>query len=231
MKSKYGFPIVNADNIFEVVNKLGIKKWPRVEPPMDLEEYLSRDLSKKEREEVELFAPKAEVVLLRKPNGEIFPGFRSVNKDWVTVFTILPDDLIPITAEFKHGTEIICLVPPSGVPGRKDFESKDPMKECAKREFLEETGIELDEVILLSHPEGNSVSPRQSTQCYFPFLGMPKIPILQQEPKFDRSEYLKIVLVPLKEWVKLIEEKLIKDECANTVTLRALQHLGRLEIK
>ncbi len=231
MPTKYGFPIVDADNIFNVIDKLGIKKWPRLEQPVSLGEYLSRDLSAAERREAELFMPKAEAILFRKPNGGTFNGFRSVNKDWATVFTLLPDDLIPITIEFKHGSEIICVVPPSGVPNRKDFESDFPMASCAKREFQEETGIELEEVIPVGSPAGDSVSPRQSTQRYFPFLGIPKIPISQVKPRVDENEYLKVVLISLKEWMKLIEGKKIEDLCANSTTWATLYHLGRAKIR
>lgn len=231
MKTKYGFLIVNASNVFKVVADLGIKKWPPIKPSMDLKDYVAGDLTLEQREEVERFAPKGEVVFLENPKGKIFRGFRSVAKNWVTVFSLLEDDLVVLTAEFKHGAEVICLVPPSGVPGRKDFGFEDPMMECARREFWEETGIELEELILLSSSEGNAVSPRQTTQRYFPYLGIPKMPISQTKQKLDRNEFLQVLLIPLKEWLDLIRENKVVDECAITCTFRALQHLGRLEIK
>lgn len=231
MKTKYGFPIVNASNIFEVVADLGIRKWPYIKPPMDLKDYLAGDLTLKQREEVDRFAPKSEVVFLEDPKGKIFRGFRNIAKNWVTVFSLLEDDLVVLTAEFKHGAEVICLVSPSGVPGRKDFGFEDPMMECARREFWEETGIELDKLILLSGPEGNAVSARQTTQRYFPYLGIPKMPIFQTKQKLDHNEFLRVLLIPLKEWLDLIAKNMIVDECAITCTFRALQHLGRLEIK
>lgn len=231
MKSKYGFPIVNAKNIFQVLKNYGIKKWLHVQPPMDLDDYLASNLTKEQLEEVRRFAPKREVVFLQNTKGGTFRGFRSVAKNWVTVFCLLPDDLVILTAEFKHGSEVICIVPPCGVPERKESDLVDPMTACAKREFLEETGIELEEVIPLSNTEGNSVSPRQTTQRYFPYLGIPKMPMVWKEQRLDHNEFLKVILIPLKDWLTLIKNNMIIDECATTVTFRALQYLGRLEIK
>jgi|WetSurMetagenome_2_1015567.scaffolds.fasta_scaffold534274_1 hypothetical protein len=226
MEIKYGFPVV-TDNIFKVIDDLGIHPWPKVRPTQDLKEYLAGDLGQTAWEEANRFAPKSEVVFLENPKGGIFRGYRSVGKNWVTVFTLL-DGLIPITVEFKHGSEDICLVPPSGVPARKDFESQNPMENCAKREYLEETGIELEKLIPLSNPKGNAVSPRQSTQRYFPYLGIPKLPVIQTDQRLDKNEALKIILVPLGYWLQLIKENQIVDECAITCTFRALQELGRL---
>jgi hypothetical protein len=227
METKYGFPVV-IDNIFGAISDLGIKPWPEVKPKQDLKEYLAGDLDPVAREEADRFAPKAEVVFLKNPKGGTFLGYRSVGKNWVTVFSLLDQDLVPITVEFKHGSGDICLVPPSGVPSRKDFDGTDPMAACARREFLEETGIELEKLIPLSNPKGNAVSPRQSTQRYFPYLGIPKLPVIQTDQRLDKNEALKIILVPLGYWLQLISENQIVDECATTCTFRALQELGRL---
>lgn len=229
MESRYGFPIVNAGNIFQVIDELGIKKWGSIKPSQDLKAYEAGDLSLEEKEELVRFAPKAEVVFLDNPKGGIFRGYRTVMKNWATVFALLDDDLIPVIVEFKHGSEDICIVPPSGVPSIKDFDTPDPMSKCAKREFWEETGIELESLMPLSGATGNAVTPRQSTQRYFPYLGIPKQPIVQTRQNLDKTELLKILLIPLPEWLRLISEKKIVDECAITCTFLALQTLGRIQ--
>lgn len=230
MEEKYGFPVVSADNIFQVIENLGIRKWKQVGQPRDLKEYAGENLSQEEREELEYFAPKAEIVVLENPKGGIFRGYRAVMKNWTTVFALLDDNILPVTVEFKHGSNDICIVPPSGVPSRKDFGTKeDIMQVCAKREFWEETGIELEAVISLSGA-GNAVTPRQSTQRFFPYLGIPKKPIVRTAQKLDRTEMLKILLIPLNEWLKLISEGKIVDECAISITLLALQKMGRIKV-
>lgn len=230
MEKKYGFPIVNADNIFEILERLRIKKWPHTQPPMDLNGYAAGKLTEEQKEEVRRFAPKSEVVFLRDPNGNSFIGFRSVGKNWVSIFTILEDSLLPIVAEFKHGAEAISIGFPSGA-GRREAEFKDSMSACAKREFEEETGIKLQEVILLSGPEGIPISGRQSTQRFFPFLGVLPKDLICSQSKLDRTEFLQVVLIPLKEWIRLIEQGKVTEDSSISLTFLALRQLGRLKIE
>lgn len=230
METKYGLRIVTADNLFKILGNQGIQPWPQIQPPMNLEDYLAGDLTERQLEEVRRFAPKNEVVFLRDSQGRPFTGFRHVGKNWATVFAPLDDDLVPIVCEFKHGAEVISIGLPSGVPGRQEVNLEDPIAESARREFLEETGIEIEQLIPLSGPEGIPISGRQSTQRYFPFLGRPKTPISPSERKPDKTEFLKAVLIPLKEWLKLIEEGKVTEVSAISTTFLALWQLGRLKV-
>lgn len=231
IETRWGFPIVTAENIYQVLAELGIKPWPRIEPPISLEEYLKRDLTEVQRSELR-FAPKAEVVFLQKPNGGSYTGFRSVGKNWSTVFTLLPGNLVPVVGEFKHGAERIVLATPSGVPGKAEAGITDiveKMKACAKREFQEETGIPLEEIALLCGPDGLPASTRQSTERIYPFLGKVEEGFTLGKSKLDENEFLKLVLVPLEEWMKLIEEGKIELGIISATHL-ALLELGWLKI-
>ena len=115
MKTRHGFPVVSANNIFQVLNKYGLKPWPRVGPPMSVEDYLSSNRSDKEIAEVERFAPKTEYLPLKQPDGKTFNGFRGVGEDGVITFVLLEDDLVVIVADFVHGGEVIRLKPPAGL--------------------------------------------------------------------------------------------------------------------
>lgn len=46
---RYGFPIVSASNIYEIVEQLGIKPLARITDPQDLKEYSKKDLSEGEK--------------------------------------------------------------------------------------------------------------------------------------------------------------------------------------
>jgi hypothetical protein len=230
-QKQYGFYVVNSDNVFEVLEGLGVRPWPRVTEPVGLDEYLKRDLSESERNDLR-FAPKTEVVFLRQPDGKPFTGFRNVGKNWSTVFTILPGDLVPIIGEFKHGEEFISLAPPSGVPNKVEMQINDTlerMTSVGKREYEEETGMKLAEIVSLD-AMGLSVSGRQDKQRYFPFLGKVAEPIEPGASKLDKTEFLKMVLVPVGELLKLIEEKnRILEDCLVSATFLALRKLGRLK--
>ena len=229
--SKFGFPIVNSQNIFTTLNKFGIKHWPATAPPVSLGEYQKRSLSEKELSEIERFAPKVEVTFLQNPqNEESFTGFRT---KWnygigVHVFTLLPEDLVPVSAEFRHGAEIISLMLPGGV---FDGNDKNP-RSCAKREFEAETGLKLKKIITLETKDisGICISSRQSGQKSQGFLGVLPKPLELLKPELDPEEFLKIVLVPLKDWLELIEQGHAKDAMAICSTYMALRKLGRLKL-
>lgn len=232
IKKKWGFPIVNADNVYKILEGLGVHPWPHVKPPMDLKDYVAGNLTEAEKADLR-FAPKNEVVFLKQPNGKPYTGFRNVGKNWSTVFAVLPGDLVPIVGEFKHGAEEITLVPPSGVLSKAETEISslmERMKACGGREFEEESGLKLKNVIPLSSEHGLAVSTRQSTQRYYPFLGEVAMPVAPGRSKLDENEHLKMVLIPLSEWLILVNSGRIYDDCAVSVTYLALGKLGRLNV-
>jgi hypothetical protein len=221
---KYGFPVVNPENIFSVLEKYGIKPWPQAKPTVDLEDYLKEDLDEDQKKELR-FAPKSEVVSLLDPSNQLFRGFRSVGKDWATTFVLLPGDLVPIVCEYKHGVGQVVVVPPSGVPNKEDQLTDDPMLACAAREWEEETGLRLSSIESLSrHPL--VINGRQSTHRYYPFLGYVKEPITKLPSKLDHTECLKVVLMALPEWLKFIQSGAGVEDCAASITLLALYRLG-----
>jgi 8-oxo-dGTP pyrophosphatase MutT (NUDIX family) len=224
------FPVVTADTIFEVLENLGIRQWDKMGPTVPVEEYLQR-FSEKQRAELpeRRFIPKTEVVFLKQPNGFPFVGFRSVGRDWATTFILLEDDLVPVVGEFKHGVEKVIIVLPSGIPGKKDGTGTalERMTNCALRETQEEIGMRLDRVESLTTMP-LPVSSRQYTSCFWPFLGYASNQDIGPST-LDSSEHLKMVLVPLKEWMKLIERGEVED-CGASVTLLALRRLGRLTL-
>jgi hypothetical protein len=227
VEERYGFPVVDAANVFDVLARLGIQPWKRSDPVISLDDYLARkDLTDEQRAELR-FAPKTEVVSLIDHRHKPFRGFRSVGKDWATVFCLLPDNLVPIIGEYKHGCDQVSLVPPSGVTSRSDTATDNPMMSCAKREWEEETGLNLSSIVSISQ-RPLIISGRQSTQRYWPFYGEVAQPIVKGKSKFDTTEQLKLVLVPLPEWLKLIRNGRGIEDCGASITLLALMHLGRL---
>ena len=104
MKTKYGLPLANADNIFDIASSLGIDKWKMFENPISISDYLKRELGPEEKRSLK-YLPKVEVSTFINPKGKIFRGFRSVGCDGSIVFTLLPGNLVVICVEFMHGCE------------------------------------------------------------------------------------------------------------------------------
>ena len=99
--------------------------------------------------------------------------------------------------------------------------------DAGKREFEAETGIKLAEVISLSEPISSSC--RQTTETFVPYLGIPEKPIVKGLSSLDETEYLHAILIPLPEWMELIDRGSVQDAYAVVVTHLALRKLGRLE--
>lgn len=235
MREAYGVPVVGSVEEFPaVLEHLGIRPWRQVREPMDLEIYRTGELTTEVRKEVERFAPRGEAMFLETPDGKPFTGFRSVGKDWACVFALVPDPgnrnahirewLVPVVVEWKHGAGIIAITPPCGVP--KKGES---LVDCGRREFLEETGFELDGEVKFLMPAPLAVSGRQTTQQYQPCLGSVKEPVAREPSKLDANEYLKLILVPLPVWLKAIEAGLVRESSAISTTYLALRKLGLLQ--
>jgi len=235
MTTHYGLLVVTADTIFAELEQRGIRAWLQRRPPLDLAKYATGDLTDAQQNELERFAPQAQATFLTTPQGEHYTGFRTVGKNWATVFSLIPnpseqnDPLVPIVGEWKHGAEVMTLSPPAGVPGKEDARFLRPMEQCAQREFEEETGLTLLNLTALSDC-GIPVSGRQSTPLFFPFLGKVKEPIQPKQYKLDGTEHLQPMLIPLSEWLQLIELGKVLEASAIVVTYMALRRLGWLRL-
>jgi len=213
--------------------------WPEEEGAITSAKELQRLLMVR-RAELDRFAPRAQALLLIPPGGgKTGAYFRSVGKNWVAVFATVPDPdpdrapeyreqwfnlLVPIVAEWKHGAEVTVIGPVYGV-----LEKGESPRDCALREFREETGFELADVMPLT-ADGLAVSPRQSTQQYFPFLGRVKEPITRGTARLDATEHLKLVFVRLRAWVYFISNGLARDDNAYATTFLALAKMGLLQV-
>lgn len=225
MDTRYGFPLVNAGNVLDVLEELGVKPWPRVGQAVPLEDYLRQPLTPHQHRELR-FLPRMEAVTFLNPKEEPFTGFRARWPDGTMVFALLPGDLVPIAAEFRHGAEMVMLT----LPGGKVKDGETP-RVSAKREYEEETGIVMEDIVALNQA-GMFVSSRQLTEREYPFLGIPLLPLAAGSPKLDDGEFLKVVVIPLSDWIGLIEQgrEFVGPPDA-LATFLALRTLGRLEFR
>ncbi|TAN33507.1 hypothetical protein EPN28_01700 [Patescibacteria group bacterium] len=231
MKTAYGYPIVTTRNIHLILKKLGIKPWEKTAPDTTLEEYAKRDLNDKQRAELR-FAPKPDVVRFYKnpATEEPFTGFCNVGDPWLTVFALVPWDpepLVVVTVEFKHGFGKVVLVPPSGNISQKD---RGSWPRAAKREFEEETGFKLARIIALASGKEQGASVRQYTAGIYSFLGILKDPVERRPSRLDDNELLKVVLVPLSDWLDIIDRGDTYDIAAVVPTHLGVRKLQKLRM-
>lgn len=216
MKTKYCLPVANADNIFDILRSDGIVRWNRIGDPVDIVDYLEEDLTEEEKKNLK-YTPRAKVANFNGPGGKLFKGFKWAGvPDGVRIFTLI-DGLVPICGEFQHGCEEIVLDLPGG-----NIEDGEDCAVCAKREFEEETGIELDKVISLGS-RGVFMVARRTNAKNFSFIGILKKPIIRRNQLLDSNEHLGVVLVSLDDWLKLIEREFVQSYSVATTFLALMK--------
>ncbi len=165
------------------------------------------------------------------------------HREWVDQLT--PDEigeaLIPLTFEFKHGVgdlypgaehDACTIVTPSGVPNKDEWpRGFDSLEDCARREFRNEFGLDLENVTPLGpRVYGFSVSPRRSNETVQPFWVEPKLPLEFHPRKSGKSEQLLPFLITVNDYRELVRRKLLIEIYSAGIVYIALEHLGRLQI-
>ena len=225
METRYGFPVVRAHNVFKLLKDFGIRPWPKLET-LSLEEYKKRDLSPDQLKEIERFCPKIEVGIFESPVRRLFANFRPIwySNTGTHVFTLLPDNLLPIAASFRHGAEVISLILPGGMVEDGDIS----LSQRAKDEFETETGIQLAEVTPLTNEQdlGTPLSSQQMPMRACGFWGVPTDPLIINPPKLDDGEFLRTILIPLQDWLNLIERGQVYEASPIISTFLAIRKMN-----
>lgn len=223
MQTKHGLPVASASNIDDVLRQRSIFKWSKIGKPQNLSDYLASEEGLHDKF-LRKFIPRDEVVSFKNPLGAVFRGIRRESSDGVVVFSIIPGELVPICAEFKHGVEEISI----NLPGGGNCQNEEHSR-VAKEEFEQETGIALGDIVGLS-PSGISSDARIHKSRTFYFLGIPSAPLIVKGQRLDENEILEPLLIPLAEWLKLIEMNKVIDGQSIICTYLALVKLGYIKV-
>ena len=223
LKTKYGLPLANADNVLKIIQSSGIANWKTTTDPIAVGDYSEADLTDQEIEIKRRFQIKVSNFL--NPSGEVFRGFRFDCGHGTRVFTLLNGELVPICAEFQHGCGEVLFDLPGGT-----LESGEDPTDCARREFEEESGIILESIISLSSV-GMPIAARPFSSRNFSFIGIASDPAVLRPQKLDAEEYLKVILISLDDWLKLIDREIVQAYSASTtlLALRRLRSMGLLK--
>lgn len=114
------------------------------------------------------------------------------------------------------------------IPGGNPEHLGEGTEEAGRREFEEETGYTAENFIRLGGPPVWF----DPASCFTPF-----VPILAlgcqktKEPKLDKREIAEVVVIPLGEWIKMIEDGRIHDSKTITITFLALQRLNLISFR
>ena len=110
--------------------------------------------------------------------------------DWVLVLAITPQEEVVMVRQYRHGTEQVCLELPGGLVDAAD----DSPEISARRELLEETGYQANEIKLVGEccPQPAILT----NKCLF-YLAPDAVRV--QTQNLDAGEDIEILEIPLKE--------------------------------
>lgn len=115
--------------------------------------------------------------------------------DWVNIIPITPEGNVVMIHQFRHGLDDVTLEIPGGVV---DADDPHPL-ESARRELLEETGYEVDEIIHIGTVSPNPAFMNNWCHSYLA-LGAR----YTQPPHFDGAEDIAVEEIPLAQIPDLI---------------------------
>ncbi|MGD9413001.1 MAG: NUDIX hydrolase [Desulfobacterales bacterium] len=110
--------------------------------------------------------------------------------DWVLILALTPQEKVVMVRQYRHGTEQVCLELPGGLVDPAD----DSPELSARRELLEETGYEADEITFVGEccPQPAILT----NKCFF-YLAPNAVRVKTQT--LDAGEDIEILEIPLKE--------------------------------
>lgn len=157
-----------------------IRDWPRVDSEQ-LGDYRVFQLRQDTR---------------RSPRTGIHHTFYVLDTgDWINVVAVTNDDQIVLIRQFRHGIEEVTLEIPGGMVDETDG---SPM-ESARRELLEETGYEAEELVHIGTMTPNPAILNNRCHTYLALNAR-----LVAAPQMDGSEDIQTVLVEAAEVPALI---------------------------
>jgi 8-oxo-dGTP pyrophosphatase MutT (NUDIX family) len=128
--------------------------------------------------------------------GEIEEFHRIVSPDWVAVLALTPAGQVIVVDQYRHGAGRVSRELPAGV-----IDAGESPEAAARRELLEETGYEADELRLLSAVATEPA--RHTTRATFLFAtGARRV----SEPRPDASEQIEVRLLSPTELVASIDD-------------------------
>jgi 8-oxo-dGTP pyrophosphatase MutT (NUDIX family) len=127
--------------------------------------------------------------------GKVHHFFVLESPDWVNVIPLTPDGKVVMVRQFRHGRETISLEIPSGLV---DAEDNSPA-ETARRELLEETGYQVEQLIPIGMVDPNPAFLNNRCHTYLALGARQAGP-----PQLDGSEDIAIEEIPLEQIPELI---------------------------
>ncbi len=143
--------------------------------------------------------------------------YRFEFKDWVNIVPVTPEGEVVLVSQHRWGTGCVTLEIPGGT---LDSVDEEPLA-AARRELLEETGYDCEDILYLGNVQVNPAI--QNNLCHF-FLALDATK--QAEQELDSTEDIAIELKPISEIIPLILNGTIRHSLGIQGLLYGLLSLG-----
>ncbi|MBV9961399.1 MAG: NUDIX hydrolase [Parafilimonas sp.] len=141
--------------------------------------------------------------------------------EWVTAFAVTKEGKVILTKQYRQALGEVCIELPGGCVDKTDAS----YEEAIKRELLEETGYEFDEIKSLGKISAN---PSTNTNLMHMFLvtGGRKV----EEQSLDANEEIDLMLLTFDELMQLVDENKIMQSMHLSTIYYAMKSLGKLKL-
>ncbi len=154
------------------------------------------------------------------PNGDIVAPFYVLQyANWANALALTKEQQVILIRQYRHGLGRTIVELPGG-----NFDPSETPEQAIRRELLEETGYDFEQIILTSKLSPNPAN--QSNYCYsFLALGGKKV----QSQALERYEDIKVELYTLEELENMIHRQELVHALHVTSVFYGLQMLKKLD--
>lgn len=153
------------------------------------------------------------------PDGRIVEDYYVLEyPNWVNAVAITEAGKVLMVRQYRHAAKIVSLEIPGGVID----DGEEPL-EAMRRELLEETGYQFDDIELLNSVYANPSTANNKTFCYLAKGG-----VKVQEQDLDEHEQIVVEEYTIAEVKQLLADNKIAQALHCTGLFYALMKLGEL---
>ncbi|WP_345953725.1 NUDIX hydrolase [Mucilaginibacter sp. PAMB04168] len=153
------------------------------------------------------------------PDGRIVPSYYVLEyPDWANAVAVTDDNKIILVRQYRHAAGVVSLEIPGGV-----IETGEAPVDGMKRELLEETGYEFNDLELLCKLHANPSTANNITHCYLARGGKKT-----QGQHLDELEQIIVEEYTIDEVKQLLSENKITQALHCSTLFYALMKLGAL---
>jgi ADP-ribose pyrophosphatase len=153
------------------------------------------------------------------PDGRIVDEYFVLEyPNWVNAVALTQEGKILMVRQYRHAANIVSLEIPGGV-----IDGDEKPEDAIRRELLEETGYQFDNMELICSVYANPSTANNKTFCYLATGG-----VKVQEQALDDHEELVIEEYTVEEVKKLLAENKIAQALHCTALFYAFGKMGKL---